>query len=169
MQKMRFQVYTFFPGGGGGKDPQTLCWNVSTPLLKSCQRHWGTQWSMSLPDAVIWARKSRNMEVASTCRWPHSSSPTTVAVVWESYLACRQSALFLLYLNFSTLSIWEKWNNHKYQDLRPVHLRSNIFFLQFVEEKPQVIFCNLYTECWSIDMFISNSDLSFDFLCSMRN
>ncbi len=47
------------------------------------------------------------MEVASTCRWPHSWSPTTVAQVPVWYLAWRQSLVLLLYLNFSTFSSWK--------------------------------------------------------------
>jgi hypothetical protein len=43
------------------------------------------------PEAVIWARNRRKREVASTWRWPHWSSPTTVLHVAVLYLACRLS------------------------------------------------------------------------------
>lgn len=59
-----------------------------------------------IPEAVIWARKSRKSEVASICKCPHSVSPTTVAHVRVLYLAWTQSMVLLLYLNFSTLSSW---------------------------------------------------------------
>lgn len=59
-----------------------------------------------LPEAVIWARNRRKSEVASTWRWPHWSSPTTVLQVAVLYLACRLSSVLWVCLNLSTLSTW---------------------------------------------------------------
>jgi hypothetical protein len=50
------------------------------------------------PEAVIWASISKKTEVASICKWPHSSSPTTVLPVAVSYLACRASRGILVIL-----------------------------------------------------------------------
>lgn len=61
-----------------------------------------------LPEAVIWARNRRKREVASTWRWPHWSSPTTVLHVAVLYLACRLSLVLWVCLNFSTLSTWRR-------------------------------------------------------------
>jgi len=54
------------------------------------------------PDAVICARVKRKSDVASICRCPHPSSPTTVIPVATLYLACSESRTLCVYLNFST-------------------------------------------------------------------
>lgn len=57
-----------------------------------------------LPEAVICASMRRYRDTASTCRCPHSPSPTTACPVLLLNLAWRESSGFCVCLNFSTLS-----------------------------------------------------------------
>lgn len=82
----------------------TKCARTRTLSSKTRSTFFPWNW----PEAVICAKKSRYTEVASNCRCPHWSSPTTVAQVLVLYLAWRLSLVLWLYLKDSTLSTWKK-------------------------------------------------------------
>ena len=86
--------------------------------LKSCNTSFTGQWRLVncaeyTPDAVICARVSRNNDVASTCRCPHSLSPTTLMPVATLYLACKESRTLCVYLNFSTCVTPQNSSRHR--------------------------------------------------------
>lgn len=101
--------------------------------------------SLYWPEAVICARKSRYTEVASNCRCPHWSSPTTVAQVLVLYLAWRLSLVLWLYLKDSTLSTWRENSVRRTVRKSPIRYVSVVlwhipFHSTFPKPNPEWIF-----------------------------